>query len=95
MVRGFVPNIDPLRNLPAVRNGPCPPGLIQCRAPDGAIMPQASSYEEWRAALKDQIEALRHQSESEPAIDEIFDTEIRRRFGEMIARSAASRRGQE
>ena len=40
-------------------------------------------------ALKDHIEALRRcESGTVPALDEIIDHEIRRRFGRMIAHTA-------
>jgi hypothetical protein len=51
-------------------------------------MPQDPN--EWKA-LKDQFEELRrHQSESVPDIERIFDTQIRLRFGEMIYRAIIS-----
>jgi len=50
-------------------------------------MPPDPNHDEWKA-LKDQLEKLRHQSGPEPGIDEIFDAQIRHRFGEMIARAS-------
>ena len=44
---------------------------------------------EWQA-LKDQFEELTRR-QSAPDIEEIFDTEIRRRFGAMIYRAATSK----
>ena len=48
-------------------------------------MSQVSYYEGWKA-LKDQVEELRHPSNPVPDVEEIFDAQIRQRFGEMIAR---------
>jgi hypothetical protein len=58
-------------------------------------MSQVPNYDDWKM-LKDQLEELRHQPQSEPDIEETFDAQIRQRFGEMIARSAveASKRRQ-
>jgi hypothetical protein len=44
---------------------------------------------EWKA-LKDQFEELTRR-QSAPDIEEIFDAEIRRRFGAMIYRAATSK----
>jgi hypothetical protein len=51
-------------------------------------MAQDPNDNEWKV-LKDQFEELTRRRESQPVADtlEIFDAEIRRRFGEMIFRA--------
>ena len=57
-----------------------------------AVMTQDSDRNEW-TAVKERFEELRRrESESAPALEDIFDDEIRRRFGQMISRSASARR---
>ena len=51
-------------------------------------MAQDPDRNEW-IAVKDQFEELKQrESQSVPDVQETFDEEIRRRFGEMISRAA-------
>ena len=54
-------------------------------------MPQDLDRNEW-ITVKDQFEELKQrESQSVPDVQEAFDEEIRRRFGEMISRAAVGK----